>query len=145
MSTAQQRYVVGFLIDSVPDQRVLLVRKTKPDWQKGYLNGVGGHVKKNETGDEAIVREFYEETGLTGLSWDHFATLGGPEAVVYAYRCFASPVIMDSAVTQTAVDPLEVHLISSLDYDEAVNSLSWLVPVALHAELDAPVHARGAR
>ena len=43
---------------------VLLIRKARPDWQAGKLNGIGGKVEGAETITEATVREFREETGL---------------------------------------------------------------------------------
>lgn len=45
---------------------VLLIRKAKPDWQAGLLNGIGGKVEDGESIFQATVREFKEETGL----WD---------------------------------------------------------------------------
>lgn len=35
------RYVVGFCFNSDLSQ-IILIEKNKPEWQKGYLNGVGG-------------------------------------------------------------------------------------------------------
>jgi len=58
-----KKYVVGFAF-SGDLTRVLLVKKLHPEWQKGYWNGVGGHIEVNETPHEAMVREFQEETGL---------------------------------------------------------------------------------
>lgn len=46
------------------DKYVLLIRKAKPDWQAGLLNGIGGKVEFGEGILQATRREFYEETGL---------------------------------------------------------------------------------
>lgn len=46
------------------EESVLLVRKAKPEWQKGLLNGIGGKVEPGESVLEATVREFKEETEL---------------------------------------------------------------------------------
>lgn len=146
MSGEHKRYSVGFLIDSESrngDRRVLLIRKNKPEWQAGLLNGVGGHVEGEESADDAMIREFYEEAGLTGLIWENIATITGG-ATVFVYRCFASPAILDSAVSRT-VEKLELHHLDQLYYGECVDSLSWLIPLAANADLDAPVQARGAR
>lgn len=40
-------YVLGFMFDRV-GAGVALLRKTKPEWQAGRLNGVGGKVEKSE-------------------------------------------------------------------------------------------------
>ena len=42
---------------------VLLVRKDKPEWQKGLLNLPGGKIEEGETDIEAAERELKEETG----------------------------------------------------------------------------------
>lgn len=56
-------YVCAFVIDEC--NNILLIRKKRPDWQAGYLNGVGGKIEFGETSREAMTREFQEETGLT--------------------------------------------------------------------------------
>lgn len=48
----------------INDQYLLLYRnKKKVDVNKGKWIGVGGHVEKDETPDQALVREIKEETG----------------------------------------------------------------------------------
>lgn len=71
-------YVCGFLFSPGYD-KVVLIRKLRPEWQEGKLNGVGGHIEPGETPDEAIERGFEEETGLIIRSWNHFATLDVPD------------------------------------------------------------------
>ena len=45
---------------------LLLYRnKKKNDMNEGKWIGVGGHVEKGETIDDAVIREVYEETGLS--------------------------------------------------------------------------------
>ena len=45
---------------------LLLYRnKKKNDMSEGKWIGVGGHVEKGEAIDDAVIREVYEETGLT--------------------------------------------------------------------------------
>jgi 8-oxo-dGTP diphosphatase len=38
------KYVVGFLFNS-DTNKVCLIKKNRPQWQKGRLNGVGGHIE----------------------------------------------------------------------------------------------------
>lgn len=47
-----------------PLQNVLLIRKNRPQWQAGKMNGVGGKVEPGETPQGAAPRELFEETGL---------------------------------------------------------------------------------
>ncbi len=80
----QVDYVVGFLCDR-ERQLVVLIEKQKPDWQRGKLNGVGGHIEKGELPVHAMEREFEEETGLFLTGWEHSITLTGPEARVFFF------------------------------------------------------------
>jgi 8-oxo-dGTP diphosphatase len=69
-------YVAGFLFN--PElNRVLLVKKSKPAWQVGALNAIGGKIENGETRQAAMVREFEEETGVRTIieTWKFFATL----------------------------------------------------------------------
>ena len=68
------RYVLGFAFDN--NGRVLLIRKKKPKWQEGLLNGIGGHVEPNELPLAAMNRECFEETGLS-LGWVQKGVLEG--------------------------------------------------------------------
>src|SRR4051812_3192633 len=56
------QYVCGFAFDLLG--RLVLIRKKRPEWQAGRLNGVGGHQEPGETPEVAMAREFYEETGV---------------------------------------------------------------------------------
>lgn len=48
--TTHTIYVAGFLFGPMPRHNyVALIRKNKPDWQKGKLNGIGGKVEAGET------------------------------------------------------------------------------------------------
>jgi 8-oxo-dGTP diphosphatase len=49
--------------------KVVMIKKTKPIWMYGLLNGVGGKIEQNEEPLSAMIREFHEETGLFHLNW----------------------------------------------------------------------------
>ena len=73
-----QEYVCGFLFS--PDRtRVLLIRKNRPAWQAGKLNGLGGKIEPGETPLEAMRREFREEAGAEVADWQHVLTLSGAD------------------------------------------------------------------
>jgi 8-oxo-dGTP pyrophosphatase MutT (NUDIX family) len=48
----------------IKDGRLLLQRKSKGLFGGGKWNGVGGKLESNETPEECVEREVYEETGL---------------------------------------------------------------------------------
>jgi 8-oxo-dGTP diphosphatase len=141
-------YVAGFLIHPT-DQTVTLVRKGKPEWQRGKLNGVGGKIEPGEAPHEAMRREFREEAGLDIRSWAWFATVQGPWGAVHFFRAFSSaePRTMES-------EPIEIHSLASVPYAECIPNLSWLIPLARYthdtyepvlASERVPVHTDGSQ
>ncbi len=72
-----KKYVLGFAFDR-DKKNVLLVRKKRPVWMRGMLNGIGGKVEDGETPWDAMGREYYEECELN-LTWFSFATMNGIE------------------------------------------------------------------
>lgn len=81
-----KRYVLGFCFNPAGD-KVVLIRKTRPDWQAGKLNGVGGHIEKGESPIEAMKREFKEETLWTeDCDWRPFGRLRGDGREVYLFH-----------------------------------------------------------
>lgn len=61
-------YCCGFLFDRARDH-VWLLRKARPAWQAGRLNGIGGKIEPGETPQQAQSREFLEEAGVRIDSW----------------------------------------------------------------------------
>jgi 8-oxo-dGTP diphosphatase len=61
-----KRYALAFPIPFFrqSENQVVLIQKAKPEWQKGKLNLVGGHVEDGENYVATAVRELEEETGL---------------------------------------------------------------------------------
>ena len=77
-------YVVGFAFDE-NEKNVILVRKERPEWQKGALNGPGGHIEDGESMLVAMAREFKEEVGIetNPYVWRHKVTIQGKGWRVY--------------------------------------------------------------
>jgi len=133
-----KRYVCSFLFS--PDRkRVLLIRKNRPAWQAGKLNGIGGKIEPGETPREAARREFREETGLDlpESAFTHLLTLGGPDDFGsgvpwegYFFRAFGA--IHDAqSLTDEAV---EIHPTDPLPTDTIPN-LHWIIPLLLDDEV----------
>jgi len=87
----------GILIDAhdgVP--RLLLGRRAVTRRSRlGVWDVIGGHIEPGETAERALVRELWEEIGVTPLAWrevGHFVvpTFGdGPEALGLDFRLYA--------------------------------------------------------
>ena len=53
----------------------LLIHKKKKDMNEGKYLGIGGKIEPNETVVQALIRETFEETGLTLQSYHHRAEI----------------------------------------------------------------------
>ena len=58
-----KKYVVAFIFTK-DFEDIWLIEKQKPDWQKGYLNGIGGKIEEFESPFNAVHRELEEEAGI---------------------------------------------------------------------------------
>jgi len=136
--------VVGFLLDN-SGERVVLIRKNRPEWQAGRLNGVGGKVEPGESLVDAMTREFEEETGVV-ISWwgrGHYAKLEWEQGVVHFFRAFAPMEILVSCETTTD-EVVELHWVHQLlnpafPCGQITPNLRWLVPLAAHRHDDYDV------
>ncbi len=57
------------------NQQYLLIHKQKKDMNQGKYLGIGGKIEPNESIEQALLRETYEETGLTLLAYKHRANI----------------------------------------------------------------------
>jgi len=122
-------YVAGFLFGD-NGANVLLIEKTKPAWQKGKLNGIGGKIEPGETPDEAMPREFKEETDLDIDNWIPFVVLAGEKFRVHFYFAHTTNDVLVQARNTTEE---QVRIVPTADLFElpVINNLRWLIPMAL--------------
>lgn len=132
----KKQYVLGFLFS--PDlQHVVLVRKARPDWQRGLLNGLGGHVKAGETPLEAMAREFQEEAGLRVDDWECVAVLGGKDNAGGELDCPVFRAFGDVRQVRTMTDePVFCMPVGEVASHPRIPALDYLIPLALSD--DAP-------
>lgn len=125
-----EKYTVGFLFSENRDW-VVLIKKERPHWQKGLLNGVGGHIEEGETPKECFIREFEEEAGvrLPESEVSEYCTMTFKEVIVYCFRVFNSELMLDiSTKTDEQVCRYEVCGLSRL---KTVQSVPRLISIAL--------------
>jgi len=128
-----KKYVLGFAF-SEDKKAVVLILKDKPDWQKGKWNGVGGKVElSDQSNAQAMVREFYEETGVqTELTdWKRFAELDFPEAEVFCFKMFSNAIKDCSTCESEVVDLCSVKNVFKRNL---VDNLHVLIRLALQSE-----------
>lgn len=144
-----QEYVLGFVFDFT-DKQVLLIKKTKPDWQKGLLNGIGGKVEESDLTytdsiHYAMSRECREETSanVPSESWNHFCTMVGidcPDGDWKVY-CF-SHILRGSSRYKSQFQTVEeealfwvslneIGVTERRNGDQLLGNIPWLVGMAL--------------
>jgi len=130
---AKRLYVAGFCF-SPELQRVVLIEKTKPKWQKGKLNGVGGKIEPEEHPIDAMVREFYEETGviIPAELWTQFATISNDDWIVFFYKTVSDKVDEVRTTTEEHVNLFDLEMLHSYN---TVPNLQWLIPMALQGDV----------
>lgn len=130
------RFVLGFMFDD-DCERVALIQKKHPTWQRGKLNGIGGRVEKMDVDVAgALVREFEEETGLKTCvdCWHHFADFTNMTTfIVTCFRMWSDDIWKLSSPTEECVD---IFLIDDLDYTKCVHMLDVLIPVATNTSFN---------
>lgn len=133
------RYVLGFVFDKADN--VLLVQKTKPAWQAGKLNGVGGKIEPwDESGCEAMRREFREETGhyTSRDEWIPIATMGNSdwEVVVFAYDHRLDNMSGWEGQQTDTDEVLRVINIHDVFRDQrCISNIPWLIGMCLDPDM----------
>jgi len=134
----EQVYVCGFAFQKVGERNhnVALIRKTRPSWQAGKLNGIGGKVEKDESPRAAMTREFREETGAVITDWRPFAVLKHGKGLIYM---FTAMVGMSVRLEQTTDEEPGWIGVGYLPFTKHVSNLDWLIPLALSGNAEVAV------
>ena len=128
-----KRYVCGFMFNDVSDgslyERVALIHKQRPEWQKGRLNGIGGHIRDGESPHQAMRREFLEEAGYDQEKWNYFLTLKGKDYEVEFFHC-NGPLDKLRSATDEKVEIVHLRDIN-IDNFQIIPNLLWIIFLAL--------------
>lgn len=144
MSSNKLHCVAGFVRDSLG--RIVFIRKNKPEWQAGLLNGVGGKCEivsqERHPGGKVVwedplacmIREWDEEIGFhLDVDWDQFAVIESASAVVYFFRAEVDDLSnFDIPAQNDAGEAVELHDMMWVvrGYEDCIKNLQWLLPLA---------------
>ena len=127
-----KKYTIGALF--TPDfEKVLLIEKQRPDWQKGRLNFPGGHIEEGETGSECISREFNEEANvlIKPLDWYYIGMIENEGE--YLVEFFTAIYKEEEHGKVQSLTNEELHWVYCADLpDKVISNLRWLVPFAMN-------------
>jgi 8-oxo-dGTP diphosphatase len=124
-----QEYVAGFMFDNYG--QVALVRKNKPAWQEGKLNGIGGKVEADETPYFAMGREWREETGIDHRKWEHFVSIKGENSLVHFFSTVVLELPRFPPRNDVGEEIICAYAQSRYVYESGVPNLRWLIPLAM--------------
>lgn len=132
-------YVVGFAFNK-EKTKLLLIKKTKPEWQAGLLNGIGGKIENyDSTPYHAMTREFFEESNIqtTKESWYLFGKLDSPYFELHCFAGFFDEEYLTTYenMTEETIELLNVEDLFNQQFSGCVSNLKWLVSIALDADL----------
>lgn len=127
-------YSLGFLF-SKDYRTVALIKKNKPDWQKGLFNGIGGKKESGETMLECMVREFKEETGMLFTNWEPFLDIGNDRFLVSCYKGIYENLRELESMTDEKIQVENVAIMLAVGYKEMIPNLRWILPFALDSEV----------
>jgi len=116
-----KEYCLGFIFF---EDRVLLMRKERPEWMKGLWNGIGGKIELGETPRDAMFRETNEEIYYTEIpDWKPAGIIDSDTYVIHVYSAFNDI----GPCSEKEDEP--VHWWSLEDLPRTVPNLIYLIPM----------------
>lgn len=121
-----QEYVLGFVFDRIDPDLTLLIRKNRPEWVAGKLNGIGGKREEEEPIPYAMIRGASEEASINDAEWTYLGKISGKDFRIYMYRAD----VYLSGVQQMESEELVVRDYRDIEPEEVVGNIMWLLPYA---------------
>ena len=132
-------YVLALLF--TPDRtRVVLMHKTRPAWQAGRVNALGGKLHAGEDACAAARREVREEAGVDVDTWEEFLVWDDAQYRMHAVRAFDAAAHDARTAEDQAVFLADVAALPA----ELIDNLRWLVPLALDRDVAVPIRVTSA-
>jgi 8-oxo-dGTP diphosphatase len=121
-----KKFTVGFLL-TLDLEKVLLIHKIAPAWQKGKLNGLGGKIEPGEGAVTCFIREIEEESGilLEKKQVRLMGTLKGIDWQVYVFGAIYQGELFEPKVHEK--EKIEWFEVANLP-DKCVPNLYWSIP-----------------
>jgi 8-oxo-dGTP diphosphatase len=127
-----KKYVLGFIFSENLD-KVVLIKKNRPETHCGLLNGIGGLVESFDKNVMAAMnRECYEETGVDIEEWLYFKSFGEEDIEEpYKVYCYTSTYKDMSKFYTKTDEEVAIYKLSDLDYEKCMSTVKDLIVKAL--------------
>jgi len=132
-------YVLALLF-TADRQEIVLVDKTRPAWQAGRVNALGGKLRDGESVEDAARREVREEAGVDVASWERVLVWRDAQYTMHVVRAFDDAARRARTAEDQHVFRAPVHALPL----NVIDNLRWLVPLALDREVALPIDVRSA-
>lgn len=123
-------YVCGFIFTS-DLSKVTLIKKIKPDWQKGKLNGIGGKIESTDASIQAaMARECKEECDITidSADWTHYFVEQSE-----GWCCYFFYGVSDTKPKTMEAEEVAQYNVADLETLSVIPNLKELIPNAISA------------
>lgn len=121
-------------------RNIVLIRKVRPKWQAGRWNGVGGKIEEKETPLHAMQREFWEETGVTGLDWHPLARVKGLGWKMHVFQASSHDIFNCRTMEEEEIRIFHVN--HAMEEAGLISSIRFYIPLAIETGngLVKPIH-----
>jgi 8-oxo-dGTP diphosphatase len=126
------KFVVGFAFN-MTKTKILLVKKRRPKWQEGCLNGIGGKIEDGEQPFDAMRRETLEEAGLE-LEWVYRGIMTGINNDGEPFECHIFYAYSNQILQFKQIEDELLGLYSPLtfhQYHKYISNLRYLIPYGM--------------
>ena len=137
------RYTLGFIF-SEDKQEVLLLKMNKPGkWNYGLVNGIGGHIEKNELFIDCMRRECKEETGTIINHWNFAGVYDGSDYIGNEFKVFTYYAVIKKAYYTPFNSPegdLSWYKVNDIMKLSSVPNMKWMIPFCLD-RINGDIHS----
>jgi 8-oxo-dGTP diphosphatase len=137
---AVKRGFVLALLYTMDERQVVLMRRTRPAWQAGRVNALGGGIIDGETPASAARREVREECGVDVAEWTDVLVWEDAEYRMHVMRAMSEHAGEARTMEDQEVFLADVNVLPA----NVIDNLRWLVPLALDRDVAMPIEVRSA-
>jgi len=124
------RYTLSFIFTPELDM-VWLIKKVKPEWQKGLYNGIGGKIEGGENVLFSAKREIKEESGTEIENLIRVGEINGLNMDGEKFCVTVFTAISDKRLETKTIEKVRLVHLSNLKYITVVDNVYTLLEACL--------------